>query len=442
MYAGLAPVRGAGDLRRHHLHGHRQRRVRPRGRHARAARGAGRRGREGGRDVPLRHPGRADPPRARARRGAVRGVRLADGEVVDADAVVANPDLPVAYRTLLPGLADAAGGPPGRLLAVGPRLARRRPRRRCPPGTEHHNIHFGRDWDGAFRAILRDGVRMPDPVAARQRARRCTSRRWRPTGAPRALRARADAQPRRHGRLDRRARRGPRRPRRATSSGSATRPTSRSRSSSTRSTGRRRGWSGARRSPCRTGSARPGPFRPGNLERRAPGLVFAGSGTVPGRRRADGAGVGHARGRSGSRRWRPDERHARRELRPLPGAEQALRHHLLLVDLRAAAGEAPPRVGALRLLPPRRRHRRRPRARPPSRCARRRWPTSATASSPTSTPGAPTTRCSRRSCTPCAPSTSTRTASAGSCARWRWTSPSPATRPGTTCSATWTARPR
>ena len=25
-----------------------------------------------------------------------------------------------------------------------------------------------------------------------------------------------------------------------------------------------------------------GPFRPGNLERRAPGLVFCGSGTVPG----------------------------------------------------------------------------------------------------------------------------------------------------------------
>ena len=25
-----------------------------------------------------------------------------------------------------------------------------------------------------------------------------------------------------------------------------------------------------------------GPFRPGNLDRRAPGLVFAGSGTVPG----------------------------------------------------------------------------------------------------------------------------------------------------------------
>ena len=35
--------------------------------------------------------------------GPVVGVRLAGGEVVRADAVVANPDLPVAYRTLLPG---------------------------------------------------------------------------------------------------------------------------------------------------------------------------------------------------------------------------------------------------------------------------------------------------------------------------------------------------
>ena len=44
----------------------------------------------------------------------------------------------------------------------------------------------------------------------------------------------------------------------------------------------RRASSGARPSPSRTPSARPGPFRPGNVERRAPGLVFVGSGTVPG----------------------------------------------------------------------------------------------------------------------------------------------------------------
>ena len=36
--------------------------------------------------------------------GPVRGVRLAGGELIRADAVVCNPDLPVAYRTLLPGL--------------------------------------------------------------------------------------------------------------------------------------------------------------------------------------------------------------------------------------------------------------------------------------------------------------------------------------------------
>ncbi len=32
-----------------------------------------------------------------------------------------------------------------------------------PASTEHHNIHFGKEWDGAFKALLRDGVRMPDP---------------------------------------------------------------------------------------------------------------------------------------------------------------------------------------------------------------------------------------------------------------------------------------
>jgi phytoene desaturase len=94
--------------------------------------------------------------------GRVRGVRLAGGEVVRADAVVCNPDLPVAYRTLVPGL-------------PAPRVARRGRyspsavvwhvgvRGDLPPGAAHHNIHFGRPWDGAFRALLRDGRRMPEP---------------------------------------------------------------------------------------------------------------------------------------------------------------------------------------------------------------------------------------------------------------------------------------
>ena len=40
--------------------------------------------------------------------------------------------------------------------------------------------------------------------------------------------------------------------------------------------------------------AQTGPFRPPNVERRVPGLFFAGSGTVPGVGRADGAGLGEA----------------------------------------------------------------------------------------------------------------------------------------------------
>jgi phytoene desaturase len=93
----------------------------------------------------------------------VKGVRIEGAdELVEADAVVCNPDLPVAYRTLLPGL-DA------------PRVARRGSyspscvvwhagvRNEPPSEAAHHNIHFGSQWNDAFRSILRDGVRMPEP---------------------------------------------------------------------------------------------------------------------------------------------------------------------------------------------------------------------------------------------------------------------------------------
>jgi phytoene desaturase len=94
--------------------------------------------------------------------GRVLGVRTTDGETIGADAVVCNPDLPVAYRTLLPGTPM-------------PRVARRGKyspscvlwhvgvKGQPSPQTAHHNIHFGGDWQGAFRALLDDGERMPDP---------------------------------------------------------------------------------------------------------------------------------------------------------------------------------------------------------------------------------------------------------------------------------------
>jgi phytoene desaturase len=94
--------------------------------------------------------------------GAVCGVEIGGSERLDADVVVCNPDLPVAYRTLLGGV-DA------------PRVARRGKyspscllwvagvRGVAPATAAHHNIHFGHDWDSSFKALIHDGVRMPDP---------------------------------------------------------------------------------------------------------------------------------------------------------------------------------------------------------------------------------------------------------------------------------------
>jgi len=212
-------------------------------------------------------------------RGAVTGVRLADGEIVDADAVVANPDLPVAYRTLLPGMpmprAARRGhySPSALVWHVGVRGA-------LPSGTEHHNIHFGHEWDAAFRAILRDGVRMPDPsllvsvpslheptmapagshslyvlepvpnldghldwVDLRPKARDDLLRHLERLGYPTDIVVEELVDP-----LDWEA------------------------------AGMERGTPFALSHRFR----QTGPFRPGNLERRAPGLVFTGSGTVPG----------------------------------------------------------------------------------------------------------------------------------------------------------------
>lgn len=83
------------------------------------------------------------------------------GEAIDADVVVANPDLPVAYERLLP--VDA----PRRV-----RTGRFSPScvvwllgsdRPVAPGTEHHNIHFARPWAEAFEQLLDQGRPMAEP---------------------------------------------------------------------------------------------------------------------------------------------------------------------------------------------------------------------------------------------------------------------------------------
>ncbi len=211
--------------------------------------------------------------------GPVRGVRLAGGETITADAVVCTADLPVAYRMLLPG-------------TEAPRRARRGhyspsavvwhvgTAGDLPAGTAHHNIHFGHEWAESFRAVMRDGRMMPDSSVL--------------VTVP-TLDEPAMAPPGRHvlyvlepapnldGRVDWDA------------EGDSVRRR-------LRSTVERLGypldvevehfvdprdWEAAgmeRGTPFALSHRflQTGPFRPANIERRAPGLVFAGSGTVPG----------------------------------------------------------------------------------------------------------------------------------------------------------------
>lgn len=94
--------------------------------------------------------------------GAVTGVEVGGSERLAADVVVCNADLPVAYRTLLGGV-------------EAPRVARRGRyspscllwvagvRGQPPARAAHHNIHFGHAWAEAFDDVIRGGRLMHDP---------------------------------------------------------------------------------------------------------------------------------------------------------------------------------------------------------------------------------------------------------------------------------------
>jgi phytoene desaturase len=94
--------------------------------------------------------------------GRAVAVQTRDGERIPADVVVLNPDLPVAWRELLPS------HPP-------PRSVRRQhyspscflmlagSRRPTAPGTAHHTIHFGEAWRSTFREVVSDRMLQTDP---------------------------------------------------------------------------------------------------------------------------------------------------------------------------------------------------------------------------------------------------------------------------------------
>jgi phytoene desaturase len=90
--------------------------------------------------------------------GRAVAVQTADGSRIPADVVVLNPDLPIAYRDLLPPRRSPRRlrySPSCVVLHVGSRQAYSK--------IAHHNIHFGSAWRGTFDEVIRQGLLMSDP---------------------------------------------------------------------------------------------------------------------------------------------------------------------------------------------------------------------------------------------------------------------------------------
>ncbi|WP_433053716.1 phytoene desaturase family protein [Dactylosporangium sp. CS-033363] len=104
----------------------------------------------------------AEVSRVETANGRATGVTTADGRRFDADVVVLNPDLPVAYRDLLPPtrwrnplLGELRYSPSCVVLHVGSSQAY--------GAIAHHNIHFGRSWRETFDEVINQGRLMSDP---------------------------------------------------------------------------------------------------------------------------------------------------------------------------------------------------------------------------------------------------------------------------------------
>lgn len=86
-------------------------------------------------------------------------VITASGERIPCDAVILNPDLPVAYRDLLGiepwSVRRLKYSPSAWLMLAGSH--------RTYDHTAHHNIHFGHEWKGVFTELIDQGRVMSDP---------------------------------------------------------------------------------------------------------------------------------------------------------------------------------------------------------------------------------------------------------------------------------------
>ena len=93
------------------------------------------------------------------RNGRVTAAITQSGERFPCDAIVLNPDLPVAYRELLDqeplSIKRLNYSPSCAVLLAGSS--------RSYDHVAHHNIHFGRSWDGVFDELINKKTLMSDP---------------------------------------------------------------------------------------------------------------------------------------------------------------------------------------------------------------------------------------------------------------------------------------
>ncbi|MFI7547270.1 phytoene desaturase family protein [Actinoplanes sp. NPDC049599] len=90
--------------------------------------------------------------------GRATAVITEGGERIPADVVVLNPDLPIAYRDLLPESRRPRKlkySPSCVVLHIGSSQSYSK--------IAHHNIHFGAAWKGTFDEVIRQGLLMSDP---------------------------------------------------------------------------------------------------------------------------------------------------------------------------------------------------------------------------------------------------------------------------------------
>ena len=91
--------------------------------------------------------------------GRAKAVITDDGQRIECDALILNPDLPVAWRELLgrtpPSVKRLKYSPSCVTLLVGSNKKYER--------LAHHNIHFGQSWDGVFDELIKKKTLMTDP---------------------------------------------------------------------------------------------------------------------------------------------------------------------------------------------------------------------------------------------------------------------------------------